>query len=87
MVSAGDGHDLDQLRARLVQNAKRRISEWPDREAAFSYLRTRPGMMGWDERVLKVFVVCGSICAGCMTVHNGFGTGSCDREIAFRKWC
>jgi len=59
MISAGDGHDLDQLRTRLVQNAKRRISEWPDRETALLYLKTRPGMMAWDERVLKVFVVCG----------------------------
>jgi len=59
IVSTGDGHDLDPLRAKLVQNAKRRIIEWPDREAALLYLKTRPGVMAWDERVLKAFVVCG----------------------------
>jgi len=59
MVSAGDGHDLDLLRTRLVQNATKRISEWPDREAALLYLKTRSGMMAWDERVSKVFVACG----------------------------
>jgi len=59
VVSAEGGHDLAPLRTRLMQNAERRISEWPDREAVLLYLKTRPGMMAWDERVLKVFVVCG----------------------------
>ena len=59
VVSAEGGHDLASLRTRIMQNAERKISEWPDREAALLYLKTRPGMMAWDERVLKVFVVCG----------------------------
>ena len=58
MISAGDGHDLDQLRERLVKSAQDRKSEWTSREAALLFLKANPGTMKWDEQVLKAFVVC-----------------------------
>jgi len=57
MISAGDGHDLDQLRKRLVKSAQDRKSEWTSREAALLFLKVNPGTMKWDEQVLKAFVV------------------------------
>lgn len=56
MISAGDGHDLDQLRKRLVKSAQDRKSEWTSREAALLFLKVNPGTMKWDEQVLKAFV-------------------------------
>lgn len=55
MVSPGDGHDLDKLRARLVESAKRRAFEWPDRETAFLSLKEDRRTKRWDESVLRTF--------------------------------
>jgi hypothetical protein len=57
MATPGNDRHLRKLRARLVEGAKRRVFEWPDRETAFRSLRSNSQTVKWDERVLKAFVV------------------------------
>lgn len=88
MISAGDGHDLDQLRERLVKSAQDRKSEWTSREAALLFLKANPGTMKWDEQVLKAFVVRYFIwLVWIFAAFSYFWAESCDRRIPFGQHC
>lgn len=56
MLSPGGDHHLDNLRSTLVDAAKRRRVEWPDRNIAFTSLKANARTANWDERVLRAFV-------------------------------
>ncbi|KAF9446804.1 hypothetical protein P691DRAFT_672782 [Macrolepiota fuliginosa MF-IS2] len=56
MLSPGGERHLAKLRVQLVDGAKRRTREWPDRETAFSSFKSNPRTANWDESVLRAFV-------------------------------
>lgn len=44
--------------AMLVGGAVNRRDIWASREEAYRLLKARPAWKVWDDRVLKIFVVC-----------------------------
>lgn len=66
MVSPGGDHHIAKLRAHLVDAAKRRRVEWPDRDTAFRLLKENARTAKWDDNVLRAFVVCLTDFSSCL---------------------
>lgn len=54
----------------LANGAVNRRDIWPSREEAYKLLKARPAWKSWDDRVLKIFVVCSSFYPGTPTLMS-----------------